>query len=236
MENLKNQDSVFDKCTEDELEFDTMFDTEDSLIDTVNGVNEAGEPLTGDEYATLHHVEDDATPKDMKDELGEGHDTGDAGDCPEGSEKQEVLDTSVKGEVDKPSDADKTYANTEEEYHNNDDKGADPNPENIESEMDSAVSEGCSKKKACKEDTVEEGCSKKKVCKEEDDIDTILNSDDDEDEIVDEAAKSDVEAVANAEDIDAILNDTEKDVKAPKDLSYDPSDEQLLDLVMNNKL
>lgn len=50
----KNMDSVFADCTADELEFDIMFDEDDSLIDIVEGFTEDGIPLTGpnpeDEY------------------------------------------------------------------------------------------------------------------------------------------------------------------------------------------
>lgn len=45
----KNMDSVFDNCTQDQLEFEAMFDQDDCLIDIIAGVNEAGELITGEE-------------------------------------------------------------------------------------------------------------------------------------------------------------------------------------------
>lgn len=51
MADNKNFDSVFADCTKDELEFDVIFDDEDDmLIDLVAGVNEAGIPLTGEDF------------------------------------------------------------------------------------------------------------------------------------------------------------------------------------------
>ena len=47
---MSNMDSVFADCTKDELDFDIMFDSEDSLIDIVAGLNENGEFFTGDTY------------------------------------------------------------------------------------------------------------------------------------------------------------------------------------------
>jgi hypothetical protein len=70
MEVAKNMDSVFADCTESELEFDVFFDQEDQLIDTVVGVDESGDPLTGVDFEELHQTDDDATVKDIKDELG----------------------------------------------------------------------------------------------------------------------------------------------------------------------
>lgn len=70
MEIAKNMDSVFADCTESELEFDVFFDQEDQLIDTVVGVDEAGDPLTGVDFEELHQTDDDVTVKDIKDELG----------------------------------------------------------------------------------------------------------------------------------------------------------------------
>ena len=41
-----NMDSVFDGVSDNQLDFDTIFDSEDSLIDTVEGTNESGIPIT----------------------------------------------------------------------------------------------------------------------------------------------------------------------------------------------
>ena len=63
-------DSVFDQCTQDELDFDVMFDDEDSIIDTIAGVDEAGVPLTGPDFdwdSLLEaDVDDDFDASDVK--------------------------------------------------------------------------------------------------------------------------------------------------------------------------
>lgn len=45
-----NMDSVFANCTDEELSFDVMFDEEDTIIDIIAGVDEAGVPLTGEDF------------------------------------------------------------------------------------------------------------------------------------------------------------------------------------------
>jgi hypothetical protein len=61
MKVAKNMDSVFANCTSDELDFDLMFDEDDSLIDAVCGVNEAGIPWTGPDPETEYQVDGDAS-------------------------------------------------------------------------------------------------------------------------------------------------------------------------------
>ena len=50
MNAAKGMDSVFADSTEKELEFDAMFDDDDSIIDIIAGVDEAGIPLTGEDF------------------------------------------------------------------------------------------------------------------------------------------------------------------------------------------
>ena len=71
MNAAKNMDTIFAQCTADDLDFDVFFDQEDSLIDTVNGVNESGDPLTGsDDFELIHQTEEDVDVDDIRDELG----------------------------------------------------------------------------------------------------------------------------------------------------------------------
>ena len=63
----QNMDTVFDAAKEFDNDFDTIFDKEDELIDTVVGCNEAGEPLTGVDFDDLHQVDsDDVNKKDFE--------------------------------------------------------------------------------------------------------------------------------------------------------------------------
>ena len=61
MKVAKNMDSVFANCTSDELDFDLMFDEDDSLIDAVAGVNEAGIPWTGPDPESEYQLDGDAS-------------------------------------------------------------------------------------------------------------------------------------------------------------------------------
>ena len=138
----KTMDSVFDGCMEDEIEFDTIFDQEDSIIDTVNGVNEAGDPLTGVDFVELHQTEDDGvTPNDIADELGEGNDNRFGAPNPEGSRRQKQEDYSVKDDIDKRLDSDRFYDGTEDEYQSGL-KYQKPDENDMESTIDKVI-EGC---------------------------------------------------------------------------------------------
>lgn len=61
MKVAKNMDSVFANCTSDELDFDLMFDEDDSLIDAVCGVDEAGVPWTGPDPETEYQIDGDSS-------------------------------------------------------------------------------------------------------------------------------------------------------------------------------
>lgn len=163
MKVAKNMDSVFAVAADYDSEFDVLFDQEDSLIDTVNGVNEAGDPLTGVDFEDLHQTQDDATVKDVKD--GEGEDNKMGAPNPEGTKSTEVDDVSVKGEVDKESDADKFHGDAEDNYQEDKEKNPEPDENDLEKTIDKVV----------------EGT----------DIDDIMMADDDDEEGLEEAKKCD---------------------------------------------
>lgn len=70
--------SIFDTAVEADKEFDNIFGGEEDcdLMDAVCGFKEDGSVLPDE--AELHQTDDDATPKDLADELGEDHDTDNA--------------------------------------------------------------------------------------------------------------------------------------------------------------
>ena len=77
MSEVKGFQSVFDDNVKFEKEMDTMFDADEDFdaMDVVCGLKEDGSvnlPDTEELHQTEH---DDVTPNDLKDELGEGHDT-----------------------------------------------------------------------------------------------------------------------------------------------------------------
>lgn len=251
----KSMESVFSGAILDDEEFDAIFDQEDSLIDTVVGVDEAGDPLTGKDFDELHQTEDDdVTPDDIKDELGDEHDMGNKN--AEGTDENEILDTSVKGEEGKESDADKLYKDAEEDYQ--DDK-KDPKPDEdsvtdtIEKGIDEAedieavlggddeehgpdcTCEACSKAK--KESAVEGEVKNDKdsVPTEPEDVEESIDIDHIFSEDTATGADSDVKDIVDADpendqkDIDAVMDDA----AAKKDLSYELSDEDLIDAAIN---
>lgn len=62
-------DSVFDQATQEEQEFQLMFDDDDTIIDYMAGVDEAGIPLTGPDFdwdSILEGVDDDWDVSDVK--------------------------------------------------------------------------------------------------------------------------------------------------------------------------
>ena len=74
MKAAKNMDSVFANCTQDELDFDVLFSDDDTIIDFIAGVDEAGELLTGPNFdyskileeADMLEDQDDAEARDGK--------------------------------------------------------------------------------------------------------------------------------------------------------------------------
>lgn len=243
-----NMDSVFANCTADEQEFDTIFDTEDSLIDTVAGVNESGDPITGADFEDLHQTEDDATVKDVQDELGPDHDEKLGAKDPEGSKEAEVLDTSVKdSEVNKDSDADKFYGDAEDQYQDQKDSTSKVDDSDVTGTIEKSVDESADECKDCDRDidaelNADDGDDsevKESADGEDRDIDAELNADDDDDDIdseLNEASRVKTKDVDDSEDEDIESVANEKiGKKASTDLSYDIEDEELLDLVLNGK-
>ena len=100
MNAAKNMDSVFADCTENELNFDAMFDDDDTIIDVVAGVDEAGNFITGEDFDwkafnALDEADDPIT--DMDDE--EARAGKDAGvDNTEGKD-QEVIGAALESEI-----------------------------------------------------------------------------------------------------------------------------------------
>ena len=115
----KNMDSVFDQCTEDELDFDVLFDEDDELIDSVEGLKENGEPLTGVDFEELHNTDDEAEPDDLRDALGPDNDNlfGTKKSDIEGAEEYDIPDND-DNEKDGKSDIDKFLdgENREDDY------------------------------------------------------------------------------------------------------------------------
>lgn len=202
-----NMDSVFANRVEDIDDFDVMFDQEDSLIDTVNGVNESGDPLTGVDFEDLHQTQDDSTADDVKDVAAEDNDMG--ADDVEGTKEPEKLDTSVKGEENKDSNAD--------EFFNKDTKDPEPNPEanvndNIEKVIESEEAE------TFITDEIEEELENEAQV-----------------EAAEVADPDVVKAVDGEFDDDSEVIDAAMGVSTPvSKYEYDPSDEELINNVINN--
>lgn len=242
MRAAKNMDSVFANSMQDESEFDVIFDYEDSLIDTVNGVNEAGDPLTGVDFVDLHQDQTDATP----DDFDHGSDENRFGaPNPEGSKDPVVQDTSVKGEVGKKSDADDLYDDAECDYHCGG-NGPKPNEDSVTDTIDKVIEAWDAEEdddvsiddlEDDEDDDVCEGCGRPKnectcVKHESSPIDDL----EDETEFEDfhqEAAgtDTDVKDVLNADFDDKEIDEEEKE-SAGK-YSYDVSDEDIIDQAIN---
>ena len=132
MAESKNMDTVLGQAAEADLEFDTIFDCEDELIDTVCGCNESGVPFTeadleGD-FDDLHNTDRDADGKDFEKDLETAGDEQGAKN-PEGTEK--VND--VKGS-DLDSEKDGEFA----DLHNED---RDATPKDFEKDGQTAGDE-----------------------------------------------------------------------------------------------
>lgn len=224
MDNINSMDCVFAANCKDEVEFDAIFDQEDSLIDTVNGVNESGDPLTGVEFEELHQTEDDVDAKDIKDEHGEEITNG--AKNVEGTEEIKPEDNSVKNDVGEESDADKILDGAEEDYQEDKTKEVKTDEENIEDTIDK-VSEDV--------DTLLDESSN--------DIDHVLDeagepeedpADEGDENVATEGADADVQAEVedeeNIDDIDNVLDDSE----GKKNLEYDSNDEDIINTVMGN--
>lgn len=135
MSSITNKmDSVFAGSMENDSEFDVLFDQEDSLIDTVVGCNESGDPLTGVDFEDLHQTDDNADPDDVRDV--ESDDNAMGAPNPEGVKKTELDDTSVKGEENKDSDADKFFDDCDKKYQDDKEKEIKADPEHLYDALD----------------------------------------------------------------------------------------------------
>ena len=121
--------SIFDTAVEADKEFDNMFGGEEDcdLMDAVCGFKEDGSVLPDD--AELHQTDDDATPKDLADELGEDHDTKNAPKCDESD--ADVLNKKEGNNISCPK------AGVEDSVAGDATKKIDP--EDIEGEADKAT-------------------------------------------------------------------------------------------------
>ena len=127
---MNGYDSVFANANDEELEFDVMFDQEDSLIDTVVGCSESGDPLTGAENcpaATAEERSDDESNPDYDKDI----DAADSKDAPKDAEGTVgyEFETSPenKGDVDDNTKPEPEHVEGEDEYQNKDnsDKGVE---------------------------------------------------------------------------------------------------------------
>ena len=121
---MNGYDTVFANANDEELEFDVMFDQEDSLIDTIIGCNESGDPLTGGEECPAATAEerscDDCNPDYEKDV--DADDSKDAPKDAEGTVGYEFEEKpEVKGEVDDQTKPEAEKPEAEEEYQDNKD-------------------------------------------------------------------------------------------------------------------
>lgn len=133
----KTYDSVFDIANDEELEFEAMFGDDDELADTIVGVNEDGNSLIyeEDEFAELHQTDDEATPDDIRDELGPDHDEDFGNKDAEGTDEvdldndQEIKDLEKNGE----SDAEKELGleKLDDEYQDGKADGKAPDADNV---------------------------------------------------------------------------------------------------------
>lgn len=249
MGNMNNMDSVFDGAMNNDIEFDTIFDQEDSLIDIVEGYGNGTDPV--DDFCL---------------------------ESAEGTEEAEVLDTSVsQGEIGKETDIDKFLDGNEDDYHDGD-NGPKPDETSVEDTIDKVIessdiddildddddfdddlldeackNEGC-KKEEGEVDLGPEPEEEEEPVKEEVDvtIDSIEEDiekeaqaaekdmqKDDPDCAVKEAGDPEVEKVEKAEEesdedlIDIAMGQEEND-SAEEKYAYDISDEDLIDIAMNN--
>ena len=241
MNAAKNMDSVFSGSTNDALDFDVIFDYEDSLVDTVNGVNEAGEPLTGVDYVDLHQTQDDATAKDVRD--GEADDNAMGAKNAEGTKFTDEIDRSLST-YSKKSDADDLYGTSEKDYQSLG-NGPTPYTDEIEKTIDKGIkAESYLYEKCCREDDMSDIMDD-----EDDDIELESNGGKYTDSIEDEIRKNavneadgvdnDVLKVEETEDngddetIDIAMGIPKSSSSESTSLDYETSDEDIIDMAIN---
>ena len=247
-----SMDSVFNSSLNDELEFDTIFDQDDSIIDTVNGVNEAGEPLTGVEFDELHQTDDDGVmPDDLEDEL-EGDEYTFGNNNAENTKKRPLTTGASVGSK-TASCADKVLADIENVYQDTDfDTSIDQR--SVTKNINKAIGEaddmtddelddvnGSDSQQECGSKCTKESTDGIDAKLDTDDVDEELDTDSVDDELdnddmddITEAADSDVTDVVDDElDSDDDIDDIDSVSSGNADLSYDYSDEDLIDSVIN---
>ena len=223
---MNGYDTVFANANNETEEFDVMFDQEDSLIDTIVGCDENGDPLTGAEVCPAATAEerscDDCNPDYEKD-----IDADDSKDAPKDAEGTVGYDFEDEPEVDKKDD---------ETYVDPDDVGVDEDaeldydiPTDTEGTVDTSP-EGPEDGDAPTEPTDDCGAAGCGSCKEDVEV-----SYDFEKQAKKDVVDPEVEAIEDIEnhDSDDILDYVDTDGKG-KTLEYDYSDEEIIDDVLNN--
>ena len=100
---LNEYDSVFADSKEADDEFDVLFDQEDSLIDSIEGLKENGDPLTGNEGSSSD-VAEDRSCDDCNPDYEKDIDASDSKTAPKDAEGTEGYDFEEKPEIDKKDD------------------------------------------------------------------------------------------------------------------------------------
>ena len=131
-----DMDSVFDQCSDDELDFDVMFDEDDRLVDIVEGFNEDGTSRVGGEFEDFHlsddepgdldstdDLDDKTTIKDMKDALEDKDNI--SGNKVENGSEQEIGDNDDNEKAGVPS------SDEDAKYQTNDFSKGTVDPEKI---------------------------------------------------------------------------------------------------------
>ena len=211
-----NFDSVFTSYNDEDIEFDTIFDQEDELVDTVNGVNESGIPLTetdvpmaGVKDSDLHQTDEDTTVPQFEDQV---QDDTEYPSNAEGTTDEDIEDELLNRTDD--SEAGEFYDNAEEEYQDNEDLGPQNQQiNNLDDEIDQIAAEAAAENFYNNSDKdYQEGKDKgatknvdpsellkqidKYACSESADIDDILGS----------YNETDDPEIEDDEDVDAILD------------------------------
>ena len=211
-----NFDSVFTSYNDEDIEFDTIFDQEDELVDTVNGVNESGIPLTetdvpmaGVKDSDLHQTDEDTTVPQFEDQV---QDDTEYPSNAEGTTDEDIEDELLNRTDD--SEAGEFYDNAEEEYQDNEDLGPQNQQiNNLDDEIDQIAAEAVAENFYNNSDKdYQEGKDKgttknvdpsellkqidKYACSESADIDDILGS----------YNETDDPEIEDDEDVDAILD------------------------------
>lgn len=240
---MSNLDSVFANSAEDENEFEAMFDQEDSLIDTVNGVNESGDPLTGVDFEDLHQTQDDEDAKGVKDVESDDQPMG--AKNMEGTSEPTPDDNSIKGEENKTSDADDLYKDAcPVSYLDGD--GANPDENSVNNTIEKEIKESDETIDIDKEldgeedDPVQDGQTSPVIKEGDEEKNTDIDAElDNEENAVSESSEDidiDAELDNDAEDAEVDTAVEEEAGEEGGKYSYDPSDEDLIDAAINGNI